>query len=88
MTFLMFLGLAICFGIGLCGVYSLCKNAPMWVAIVLFLLFWGGMVLFGLCLSTQTYEYGAKDVLSGKIEPHYIYKDSVCIDTVIELKKK
>ena len=90
MTFLMLLGLVIVFIVGLCGISSMClnNNKSWWVAALLFLVFWGGLTLFGLCLSTQTYEDGAKDILSGKIEPHYIYKDSVCIDTVIELKKK
>ena len=47
---------------------------------------------FGVAMSTEetitkkVLEQGAKAILAGKAEVHYMYKDSVCVDTVIEIK--
>ena len=50
------------------------------------------LLFFGVAMNTEetvakkALEQGAKAILAGKAEVHYMYKDSVCIDTIIEIK--
>ena len=37
-------------------------------------------------ITKKAFEQGAKAILAGKAEVHYMYKDSVCVDTIIEIK--
>ena len=37
-------------------------------------------------ITKKALEQGAKAILAGKAEVHYMYKDSVCVDTIIEIK--
>lgn len=37
-------------------------------------------------VTKKALEQGAKAILAGKAEVHYMYKDSVCVDTIIEIK--
>lgn len=50
------------------------------------------LIYFGVAMSSEetltkkALEQGAKAILAGKAEVHYMYKDSVCVDTIIEIK--
>ncbi len=58
-----------------------------WLFFLLFAVFWTGLFLYTYgCLETGRIA-GAKALLKGDLEPHYIYEDSVCIDTIFKEKK-
>lgn len=58
-----------------------------WVFFLLIAAFWTGMFLYTDGCVEIGRTAGAKGLLKGDLEPHYIYEDSICIDTIIKEKK-
>ena len=67
--------------------WAIANQKNNWVFFLAIVGFWTGIVLYTNGCAKMARTEGAKALLKGDLEPHYIYEDSVCIDTIFKEKE-